>query len=37
MPAQITTIAASEFQQRYQEASSKLTIIDLRTHAEVAK
>lgn len=35
MPAQITSIAASEFQQRYQEASSKLTIIDLRTHAEV--
>jgi hypothetical protein len=33
MTAQVTTITASEFQQRYQEAANQLVIIDLRTHA----
>ncbi len=35
MTALVTTITASEFQQRYQEAANQLVIIDLRTHAEV--
>lgn len=35
MTAQVTSIAAQEFQHLYKENGNKLYIIDLRTHAEV--